>query len=69
MATRLYSALIDGGASNDSRTEITEAVGSAIVTTPIELTVDLASVTDKNTVLRALQKFQDYILMGSWPPV
>lgn len=69
MATRLYSALIDGGAHNDSRTEITEAVGSAVVTTPIELTVDLASVADKMTVIRALQKFQDYILEGSWPPV
>lgn len=69
MATRLYSALIDGGDVNDSRTEVTEAVGSAVATTPVELTVDLASVADKQTVLRCLQKFQDYILMGSWPPV
>ena len=69
MATRLYSALVDGGGVNDSRTEITEAVGSAVVTTPIELTVDLASVSDKQTVLRALQKLTDYIVMGAWPPV
>ena len=69
MATRLYSALIDGGDVNDSRTEITEAVGSAVVTTPVELTVDLASVTDKQTVLRCLQKLTDYIVTSAWPPV
>jgi hypothetical protein len=65
MATRLYSATVSGALDVD----ITEAVGSAIVTTPIELTVDLASVPDKQTVLRALEKLTTYITEGMWPPV
>ena len=71
MATRLYSI------SNDFREEadnigaaVTEAVGSATITTPIELTVDLAVITnDRQRVLTALDKLKDYILEGSWPPV
>lgn len=65
MATRLYSATVSGALDVD----ITEAVGSAVVTTPIELTVDLASVPDKATVLRALEKLKAYITDGMWPPV
>lgn len=69
MATRLYSATITKQLENDSVTNITEAVGSAVVTTPVELTVDLASVADRQTVLTALEKITEYIIEGSWPPV
>lgn len=71
MATRLYSV------SNDFRAEgdniglvVTEAVGSATVTTPIELTVDLSVIgLDRQRVLSALDRLADYLLEGSWPPV
>lgn len=70
MATRLYSI------SNDFRYEqdnggavVTEAVGSATVTTPIELTVDLAVITSKQQVITALEKMLGYLLEGTWPPV
>lgn len=70
MATRLYSI------SNDFREEgdnignvVTEAIGSATVTTPIEITVDLAVIADRQRLLSALDRFADYILEGSWPPV
>lgn len=70
MATRLYSI------SNDFRYEadniglvVTEAIGSPTVTTPIELTVDLAVITSKEQVLSALEKMRGYLLEGSWPPV
>ena len=76
MATRLYSVNPE-----DSEFQITEAVGSAIVTKNIELTVNLSAtlITDsnsptgtraitKNEVLLALQKMENYIEKGSWPP-
>lgn len=71
MATRLYSA------SNDFREEgdnigpsVTEAIGSATVTSPIELTVDLAVIgNDRQRVLSALDRLADYIIEGNWPPV
>lgn len=69
MATRLYSVSNDFRAEGDSAVTVTEAVGSAIVTTAIELTVDLATITDKQRVITALQKLQDYLIQGSWPPV
>lgn len=69
MATRLYSVSNDKRAEGDAAVVVTEAVGSAIVTTPIELTVDLATITDKQSVITALSKLQDYLLQGSWPPV
>lgn len=76
MATRLYS--ID---PENSEFQVTEAVGSAIVTKNVELTVNLAStlITDsnsptgtraitKNEVILSLEKLKDYILKGNWPP-
>lgn len=70
MATRLYSI------ANDFREEadniglvVTEAIGSATVTTAIEFTVDLAVITDKQRVISALDRLMDYTLEGNWPPV
>ena len=69
MATRLYSISNDARAEGDGSVVVTEAIGSATVTTAIELTVDLAVITDKTRLIVALQKIQDYLLQGSWPPV
>lgn len=70
MATRRYSINPDAGANT-----ITEAVGAATATKPIELTFDLANVTQGNTkpitrgqLLRALNEFRDYILRDTFPP-
>ena len=67
MATRRYS--INKG---DNEYQITEAVGAAVATKEIELTVDLATVTDvlggKEAVLLALEDFTNYITRGNWPP-
>lgn len=69
MATRLYSVSNDFRFEGDSALTVTEAVGSATVTTPIELTVDLAVITSKQQVITALEKLLGYLLEGSWPPV
>jgi hypothetical protein len=68
MATTLYSVSVDGGFD---RAAITKAVGSAVVTAPIELTVDQdsAAVVTKESVLRALEKLTNFILTDGWPPV
>jgi hypothetical protein len=68
MATRRYS--LNPG---DNEYQVTEAVGAATATKAIELTVDLAVVTDANdkgkeAVLIALQDIENYILRGNWPP-
>lgn len=68
MATRRYSI-----SPGDTTFGVTEAVGAATATKSIELTVDLAVVTDtgdkgKLAVLVAIQKLQDWILAGNWPP-
>jgi hypothetical protein len=73
MATRLYS--IDPGQREN---DIVEAVGSAIVTAHVELTVDLAStvVNDNGTtrsitkgeVLIALEYLMQYITRSNWTP-
>lgn len=67
MATRRYSISI-----GDNEYSITEAVGAATATKEIELTVDLAVVTDvvggKQAVVLALEKLLDYLLRGNWPP-
>lgn len=70
MATRLYSISNDFRAEGDNiGNSVTEAVGSATVTTPIEVTVDLAVIADRQRVLSALDRLKDYIIEGSWPPV
>jgi hypothetical protein len=76
MATRLYS--IDPGNSDN---QVVSAVGSAIVTKNIELTINTSPtlIPDTNTatgtraitreeVLEALLKFENFILTNNWPP-
>jgi hypothetical protein len=70
MATRRYSYT-----PNQIPGLITEAVGSATVSGPIELTVDLGNVMVGSTValkrqevLEGLQKIIEYIERGNWPP-
>lgn len=70
MATRLYSYV-----PNQAAYAITEAVGSATVTGPIELTVDLGNVMvgsaaplKRQEVLEGLQKLIEHIERGNWPP-
>jgi hypothetical protein len=59
----------------ESLQSVTEAVGAATATKSIELTVDLANVTDGNTkpitreeVILAVARFQDYLTTCLWPP-
>jgi len=63
MATRRYG--ISRGENID---QVTEAVGAAIATDSIELTVDLAANVTREDVLLALEKFEMYIIKGNWPP-
>ena len=71
MPTRRYSANIQ-----DRMVDITEAVGAAVATKAIEVTVDftaLAAVTNsgahaKTEVLNALRQIREYINRGPWPP-
>lgn len=76
MATRRYSINPE-----NSEFQVTEAVGAAVVTKNIELTVELANniITDSNVsggtrglseqeVVFALDKIKNYILRGNWPP-
>lgn len=70
MATRLYSIT-----PNNPPYAVVEAVGSATVSGPVELTVDLAAVMQGNTVamarlvvLEQIQKIQEHIERGNWPP-
>lgn len=69
MATRLYSISNDFREEGDSNPVVTEAVGSATVTTAIEVTVDLAVIADRQRVLSALDRLRDYLIEGNWPPV
>ena len=66
MATRRYG-LSRGEVSN----QVTEAVGAAVATDEIELTVDLANLSaanGKEKVLLALDMFKGHIIKGNWPP-
>lgn len=73
MATRLYSIPVGGRVE-----DVVEAAGSAVVTDPIELTVDLATsvVTEgastrsvkKSEVLIALEVLAQYIVRSNWTP-
>lgn len=69
MATRRYSIGFGSGLGSD---DVTEAVGAATVTKEIELTVDFGVVTatvgGKALVLLALDKLENYIVKGNWPP-
>lgn len=70
MATRLYSYT-----PNTPPYGVTEATGSATVTGPIEITIDLGNVMQGSTtalkrqdVLEGLQKVIEHIERGNWPP-
>ena len=70
MATRRYSIT-----PNNPPYGVVEATGSATVSGPVEVTVDLAAVMQGNTVamarivvLEQLQKITEYIERGNWPP-
>ena len=68
MATRRYSI-----APGDAPFNVVEAVGLSTATKAIELTVDLAVLTDasdkgRTAVLVALKQLKQYILQGKWPP-
>ena len=63
MATRIY-----GISRGESRQQITEGVGSVVAADSVELTVDLASSLTKEDVLLALNKIEQHIINGDWPP-
>jgi hypothetical protein len=73
MATRRYGISIGEG-----EFAITEAVGAAVSSDNIELTVDIATtvvnnngstrVVSKQEVLDALEKFENHIIKSNWPP-
>lgn len=63
MATRRY-----GISRGEQYNQITEAVGAAVSSDSVELTVDLASNLTKEDVLMALEKIEMHIIKGNWPP-
>ena len=64
MATRRGS--INKG---DKSKDVVEAVGAAVATKSIELTVDLAANLKLSEVLNAIELLREYILRNNkWPP-
>lgn len=70
MATRRYSYT-----PNAAPYGVVEAIGSATVTGPIEITIDLGNVMVGSTValkrqdvIEGLLKLVEYIERGNWPP-
>jgi hypothetical protein len=73
MATRRYSL-----GTGQTEFQVVEAVGAAVVTANVEVTVDLsaASVGEgagtrailKEEVLLQLEQIKNHILTGNWPP-
>lgn len=68
MATRRY-----GLSAGETEFQVTEAVGAAVATDSIELTVDLAGTAltgsgGKERVLLAIEMFKAHIIKGNWPP-
>ncbi len=63
MATRRY-----GLSRGETFDQVTEAVGAAVASDSVEVTVDLASSLSKEDVLLALEKIENYITQGNWPP-
>lgn len=64
MATRQYNVV--KGATRSA--PATEAVGSAISSGLVQVTVDLAVTATKREVLEALDNVARHIRKGSWPP-
>jgi hypothetical protein len=63
MATRRY-----GISRGETQDQITEAVGAAVASDGIELTVDLAVGLQKSEVVMALDQIKNHIIEGNWPP-
>ena len=69
MATRRYSI-----APGQNEYQVVEAIGAAVVTAPIELTVDLANLAGtgapptRQMVIDAMEQVKDWLLRGLWPP-
>lgn len=63
MATRRY-----GLSRGETFDQVTEGVGAAVAVDSVELTVDLASNLTREDVLLAIEKIQNYITQGNWPP-
>jgi hypothetical protein len=63
MATRIY-----GLSQGETFDQVTEGVGSAVAADSVEITVDLASGLSREDVLLALEKMQNHIAQGDWPP-
>lgn len=63
MATRRY-----GLSQGETFDQVTEAVGAAIVTDSVEITIDLASSLSREDVLLAIEKIENYITQNNWPP-
>jgi multidrug resistance efflux pump len=63
MATRKYNLTREGEKQN-----VTEAVGSAISSGVVQITVDLAVATSRGEVLDQIDQIRQHILEGIWPP-
>ena len=67
MATRLYHYDLTLDALAGTPRLITQEAGSA-TTNGMELTVDLAKLTDRQQVLQGLDTLKNYLLQNNWPP-
>ena len=69
MATRRWSI-----APTSNEYAVTEAVGAAVATFPIELTIDLANLAGtgapptRQMVIDGIRNIKNRILRGNWPP-
>ena len=70
MATRRYSI-----APGQNEYQVVEAVGAAVVTAPIEITIDLANIAglgnkppSRQDVFMAIESLLNYTLRSIWPP-
>ena len=73
MATRRYSI-----GPGESKTVVTESVGAATNSKPVEVTIDLgatiiggngvARLATQAEVIQALEGIKDYIISKNWPP-
>jgi hypothetical protein len=73
MATRRYSVPPSGNLE-----QVVEAPGAAVVTSAVELTVDMTAVVydkgvyrkiSRTEVLQAIDALEEYITRANWPPV
>ena len=63
MATRLYSV-----GKNKNEKGVVQAAGIAVVTSEIEVTIDLAVVTTKGDAMRGLMDIYRFLKANNWPP-